>query len=222
MTAVIGILNKNAIALAADSAVTVSGSNGRKIYNTANKIFTISKYHPVSIVVYNSANFITTPWEIIIKIYRNELGAKSFPHLKNYSDDFFEFLKNKNFFSTKETIKHFTQSLIFSAFEGIKESAIEDAFDNKESLISMSLEERVSLFRNNVKQILDAEISDMKNEEKLIDFKSLTKKRFSSLIKNDLDEIIDLEFFFTTKASLSEGNGLGLFLPVMETMIFTQ
>ena len=39
MTAVIGILNKNAVAIAADSAVTVTGSNGRKIYNTANKIF---------------------------------------------------------------------------------------------------------------------------------------------------------------------------------------
>ena len=32
MTAVVGILNKQAIAVAADSAVTISGSNGRKMY----------------------------------------------------------------------------------------------------------------------------------------------------------------------------------------------
>lgn len=32
MTAVIGILNKSGIALAADSAVIISGGNGRKIY----------------------------------------------------------------------------------------------------------------------------------------------------------------------------------------------
>lgn len=84
LTAVIGILNKNAVAIAADSAVTVSGNSGRKIYNTANKIFTLSKYHPVSVIVYNSANFITTPWEIIIKLYRNELKEKSFPSLQDY------------------------------------------------------------------------------------------------------------------------------------------
>jgi ATP-dependent protease HslVU (ClpYQ) peptidase subunit len=38
MTAVIGILNKEAVAVAADSAVTIGWQNGRKIYNTANKI----------------------------------------------------------------------------------------------------------------------------------------------------------------------------------------
>ena len=39
MTAVIGILNKNGMTMAADSAVTVTGGNSKKIYNTANKIF---------------------------------------------------------------------------------------------------------------------------------------------------------------------------------------
>ena len=33
MIAVIGILNKTGVALAADSAVTVSGANKNKIYN---------------------------------------------------------------------------------------------------------------------------------------------------------------------------------------------
>lgn len=70
MTAVVGILNKQAVALAADSAVTISGAKGRKIFNKANKLFTLSKYHPVGIMVYSSAAFMTTPWETIIKIYR--------------------------------------------------------------------------------------------------------------------------------------------------------
>jgi hypothetical protein len=40
MTAEIGMLNKYAVALAADSAVTVSGNNGKsKVYNSANKLF---------------------------------------------------------------------------------------------------------------------------------------------------------------------------------------
>ncbi|MCF8360479.1 MAG: hypothetical protein K9H26_17130 [Prolixibacteraceae bacterium] len=40
MTAVVGILNKQGIAIAADRAVTVSGTNNRKVYNSANKILT--------------------------------------------------------------------------------------------------------------------------------------------------------------------------------------
>lgn len=53
MTAEIAIMNKSAIALAADSAATIgiSTENGtrRKIYNTSNKLFTLSKYAPVGL-----------------------------------------------------------------------------------------------------------------------------------------------------------------------------
>lgn len=44
MTAEIAILNKQGIALAADSAVTIG--NAEKIFVSANKIFTLSKYGP--------------------------------------------------------------------------------------------------------------------------------------------------------------------------------
>jgi len=98
MTAVVGILNKQAVAIAADSAVTIGGENGRKIFNQANKVFTLSKYHPVGIMIYNSANFLSTPWETIIKIYRKQLGEKSFPTLIEYQKDFIQFIHDKCFF----------------------------------------------------------------------------------------------------------------------------
>jgi len=99
MTAVVGILNKQAVALAADSAVTIGGTNGRKIFNKANKVFTLSKQHPVGIMIYNSASFMATPWETIIKVYRKQLDVKCFPTLKEYEQDFFEFLRSKNFYA---------------------------------------------------------------------------------------------------------------------------
>lgn len=46
MTAVVGILNKQAVAIAADSAVTIGG---KTILNKSNKVFTLSKYHPVGL-----------------------------------------------------------------------------------------------------------------------------------------------------------------------------
>ncbi len=52
MTAEIAIMNKEAIALASDSAVTSIQENGQKIFTSANKLFSLSKYHPVGIMIF--------------------------------------------------------------------------------------------------------------------------------------------------------------------------
>ena len=82
MTAEVAILNKTAVALAADSAITFSGN---KIFNTGNKLFTLSKYQPIGIMIYGNAEFMGVPWETIIKFFREHLFHKSFPNsLKVY------------------------------------------------------------------------------------------------------------------------------------------
>ena len=96
MTAEIVIMNKEAIALAADSAVTMRGESGEKICTSANKLFALSKYHPVGIMVYGDALFMNVPWETIIKVYRNRLGKRKFDTLEQYANDFMAFLDNGN------------------------------------------------------------------------------------------------------------------------------
>lgn len=96
MTAEIAIMNKEGIAIAADSAVTLREEKGQKIFTSANKIFALSKYHPVGIMIYGSANFMGVSWEAIIKIYRSKLGEKKFDTLKEYANDFIDFLGGRN------------------------------------------------------------------------------------------------------------------------------
>lgn len=96
MTAEIAIMNKNAIALATDSAVTTSGSSNQKIFTSANKLFALSKYHPIGIMIYGNAIFMEVPWETIIKIYRNNLRKKKFNTLNEYANNFIAFLNNGN------------------------------------------------------------------------------------------------------------------------------
>ncbi len=92
MTAIVGVLNKHAIAIAADSAETIG--TGVKIYNKANKVFTLSKHHPIGIAIYSSAAFSSLiPWEIIIKMYRKHLGTASFDSVKEYATNFIEYLE---------------------------------------------------------------------------------------------------------------------------------
>lgn len=99
MTTEIGILNKSAVVLAADSAVTIfSGSQKtQKVFNTANKLFSLSKFAPVGIMIFGNASIMGVPWETIIKMYRKQLKNNKFDTLEEYCNNFFEFLNNFNF-----------------------------------------------------------------------------------------------------------------------------
>lgn len=69
MTAIVGVLNTQGMAIAADSAATLSSPQSvKKVHNKGNKIFTLSKYHPVGIAIYGGASFMGIPWEVLIKM----------------------------------------------------------------------------------------------------------------------------------------------------------
>ena len=94
MTAEVAIMNKTAVALAADSAVTITQQIGPKIYDTANKLFALSKYAPVGIMIYGNSLLMGVPWESIVKIYRKQLQSKTYDRLEEYSNNFIKFLNN--------------------------------------------------------------------------------------------------------------------------------
>ena len=104
MTAIVGIINKHAVAMAADSAVTI---DGQKVFNSANKLFALSKFKPVAIAFYNNMNLVNCPWEIITKEYRHYLGSRSFGTLREYVADFFNFLKAKHYFCSEVDQKEY-------------------------------------------------------------------------------------------------------------------
>jgi len=120
MTAEIAIMNKEAIAMAADSAVTLREEKGEKIFTSANKIFALSKYHPVGIMVYGSASFMGAPWEVLVKIYRRKLGKGTFDSARAYAQDFIHFLsRDKRLFPESEQESYFRVTL-YSYFRYIR------------------------------------------------------------------------------------------------------
>lgn len=126
MTAEIAIMNKTAVALATDSAVTIEQIGDRKVYNSANKLFTLSKYHPVGIMLYGSADFMGIPWETIIKIYRNKLGQQKFDTLKEYADNFVDFLDNGNPLFPDSEQEKYLRNTIIDYFYKIREEIFEE------------------------------------------------------------------------------------------------
>ena len=71
MTAEIALINKLAVTLAADSAVTIASSDGSKVYNSADKIFEATNFDPIGVMVYNNPELSGIPVETIIKMYRD-------------------------------------------------------------------------------------------------------------------------------------------------------
>lgn len=124
MTAEIAILNKNAVALAADSAVTIG--QGNKIYNSAIKVFSLSKYEPVGVMVYGNAGLLDVPWETIIKTYRKKLSNKQFDTLEEYAADFLGYLPKSSGFFPSEIQEIHIQRNIQGLFSSLRKQLEEE------------------------------------------------------------------------------------------------
>lgn len=93
MTAEIAVFNSSGIALAADSAVTISQNNMVKINNSANKLFELCKGHPVGVMIFNNASLAGSPWELLIKSFRQ---ASTGPEdtIEKYTNSLIAFLQS--------------------------------------------------------------------------------------------------------------------------------
>ena len=89
MTSEVLIMTPSAVAMAADSVVTV---NGNKTYEGVNKLFMLSNNPPMGIMTYNNANFLTFPMETIIKDFRDKISDKKFNTIYDFKKEFNDYL----------------------------------------------------------------------------------------------------------------------------------
>ena len=92
MTSEVVVMNRAGVALAADSAVTVEMGASQKVRHSALKLFTLSKYRPVGVMVYNNASLLGVPMETIIKLFRRHLGKKAYGTLREYGEALIRYL----------------------------------------------------------------------------------------------------------------------------------
>ena len=189
MTAEIAVLNKRAVALAADSAVTITIENHARFYNTENKLFMLSKYEPVGIMIYNNAEFMGVPWETLIKEYREYIGRKSFKHLEDYAEEFFKFLyKNERIFTPYE--EEYFKIAVISLFQEIKK-VFEDKYGQKAEEIKgkPDLKDITILINQAIdecyKEIMARENLEGNTEEIVEKIKNKYEGLLDSLVNND-------------------------------------
>jgi hypothetical protein len=123
MTAEIAIMNREAVAVAADSAVSLMigmADRPEKIFTTANKIFSLSPGHSLCIMIYNYASFMGIPWETIIGLYRNKLGSVTFDTLFDFASHFIDFLTHDIELVPRDVEEKFFITNVYAYFLSIR------------------------------------------------------------------------------------------------------
>lgn len=119
MTSEVVVMNSLAVALAADSAATVTAGSDNKIYNAADKLFMLSKHHPVGVMVYGNASLLGVPWETILKMFRRGLGSTEYPRLVDYGDRLIQFLNDSRNLFPQAVEDRFYLRLVRTLFDQI-------------------------------------------------------------------------------------------------------
>lgn len=110
MTAEVAIMNKSAVALAADSADTIDG--GRKVFTTVDKLFPLSPHHPIGFMVYGNGELMGVPWETIIKMYCRHVSTERFATVEAYAEHFLRYLGDQNpLFPEGEQTRHVARTV---------------------------------------------------------------------------------------------------------------
>jgi hypothetical protein len=117
VTTEIAVANRWGIAIAADSAVTVEQMHKErpteKVYNSGNKLFTLSKWHPVGVMIYNGMTLGGTPWETIVKTLRRELKDTNFLRLEEYCHFFFNSLSSHGMLFPSDCVRGVVERNVF-------------------------------------------------------------------------------------------------------------
>ncbi|MCQ8186272.1 hypothetical protein [Parvularcula maris] len=168
MTAEVAILNKTAVAVAADSAVTIThGANFSKTYDSADKIFELTTAQPIGIMVYSGMHFLGIPLQSLVREFRDQAGA--FDKVENAAFAFLEFLNNEGKGAASELIN-----------EEI-EATLGEMWDSIQHKVSYTMtREAVEASKNG------------EPDQSIKDFRERSQARYEELYSKELDERISI------------------------------
>lgn len=150
MAAVIGILNTNGVALAADSAVPFADLGEVKVGYSANRMLRLNANPPVSVMIAGYGYFLDVSWDLIIRRYRQLNKGLSLSTVEDYYHDFIKYVSNQRvlFLQQEEflrdNIKEFLRYLI-DTFNKLKDNNL---------LVSDTIERTIAHFKDQKREWL--------------------------------------------------------------------
>jgi len=140
MTSEIAVMNQRAVALAADSAVTLIDGGTVVVRNDQRKLYNLVGGQPAGIMFFGIADMMGHPWEHLIEHYQKITKTATRPHLRDYANGFTGMLDNLEEFFPKERQRDDYKRLLASVFRyvfhlaqylreagGVEKQAVPDA-----------------------------------------------------------------------------------------------
>ncbi|HKD22295.1 MAG TPA: hypothetical protein VKB71_09785 [Rhizomicrobium sp.] len=94
MTSEIAVLNQKAVALAADSAVTLVDGGLVAVRNDQRKLFNLVEGKPIGLMFFGVADVMGHPWDQLIENYQTKVKPPGFAHVADYAASFLNSLDN--------------------------------------------------------------------------------------------------------------------------------
>lgn len=144
MTSEILVMNQRALALAADSAVTMFDGGKVIVRNDQKKLFNLADGMPVGVMFFGVADLMGHPWDVLVEEYRKHAPAKPLKYLRDYAESLFASLDGlESFFpaarykdeykrliaSVHRFIFRYAHYLVETGADGPDEAVLEEAID---------------------------------------------------------------------------------------------
>jgi hypothetical protein len=149
MTSEIAVMNQRAVALAADSAVTLIDGGTVVVRNDQRKLYNLAEGHPIGLMFFGVADVMGHPWELLIEHYQKK-KPKHLGHVGDYAASFTAMLDNlPEFFPAARGAEEYRRLLasvfryIFQLAQFLSDSAEEDEAPQSDLAILDSAVERV-------------------------------------------------------------------------------
>jgi len=116
MTSEIAVMNQRAVALAADSAVTLVDGGTVVVRNEQRKLFNLIEGKPIGLMFFGLADLMGHPWDNLIEHFQKKTAAEGYAHVRDYGQAFTGMLDGLEEFFPKERHRDEYKRLLASVF----------------------------------------------------------------------------------------------------------
>ena len=176
------------------------------IGNNNIKLFRLSKYEPIGLLIFGDAEILRYPWETLIKLFRSELGSVKYDTVKDYADKLIEFIEE--FFKKKEHDQQcFFEDELYRFYNYILREQFPKRVESELFHIKLREGELAELSQNRIRELwhhtLAAELNLWESSPFLAEYSEEFSNQISTEYKAKIDPIINY-FEFQSLKTLGE------------------
>lgn len=175
MTAQAVILTSSSVVLAADSAVTIGGSSGERVYNGVEKVHALSDRDPIAALVYGSATIVGVPWATLLHLFKASVDISALPadqvtlQLAAFvQGQLAEHLKDSE---RLEQLKASRADIVLRAATDFAASLVEESLgaeDPPRSLNELDASERIERILEQANEVVSLELARWREEDDVV------------------------------------------------------